>query len=227
VYAHVKTHRTRRNGSGFTLVEMMVVLAIITAIIAIAIPMMYSQAANQRLKDTARDIANALTQARGDAVRTGNVHIVFVATDAGGNLLQDAAGNNVAALVLDDGAMGSANQNCQIDAGEPFWTVENVSGVGLGVVGSPSAAPQDLGTGDETTGSTFTEDDGATAATWVMFRPDGMPLSFDDTCAMGAAGSGSGGYYLQNGERSIAVVLRPMGGVKVHTYNPGTNSWTE
>jgi len=221
-----KQRASTRSQSGFTLVEVVIVLAIIVAIVALAVPAMWSQASNQRLKDTTRDIANALSRARGEAVRTGDVHIVFVATDASGNLLQDAGGNYVSALILNDGAPGSTDQNCQIDSGEPIWAVENVSGVGLGVVGSPSDAPQDQGAGDKTTGSTFTEDDGSTAATWVMFRPDGMPLSFDDTCGIGNAGSGSGGFYLQNGERSLAVVLRPMGNVKVHAYNADTNAWT-
>ncbi len=223
----MKTKSTRRHESGFTLVEMIIVLAIIIAIIGIGVPSIFSQASNQRLKDTARDISNALTQARGEAVRTGDIHIVYVATDAAGALLQDNAGNNVAVLLLNDGAPGSPDQNCQIDIGEPIWTISNVTGVGLGVVGNPAAAPHDQGNGDETTGSTFTEADGITAATWVMFRPDGMPLSFDDTCAIGAAGSGSGGFYLQNGERSLAVVLKPMGGVRIHIYDVASSSWTE
>jgi type II secretion system protein H len=220
-------HGTSRGRSGFTLVEVMIVLAIIVAITAIAVPMMYNQASNQRLKDTARHVANALNRARGEAVRTGEVHIVYVATDASGNLLLNSAGNNVAALILNDGVPGATDQNCQIDSGEAIWTIDNVSGVGLGVVGSPVDAPNDQGNGDKTTGSTFTEDDGSTAATWVLFRPDGMPLAFNDTCATGSAGSGAGAFYLQNGERSLAVVLKPMGNVKVHALNEATNAWTE
>jgi prepilin-type N-terminal cleavage/methylation domain-containing protein len=227
LHATQTTKKTRGTSSGFTLVEVMIVLAIIVAIIAIAVPAMWGQASNQRLKDTARGIANALNRARGEAVRTGEMHVVYVATDASGNVLQDSAGNNVAALVLNDGVPGSTDQNCQIDAGEPIWTIQNVAGVGLGVIGSPATAPRDQGNGDETTGSTFTEDDGTTAATWVMFRPDGMPLSFDDTCATGNAGSGSGAFYLQNGERGIAVVLKPMGNVKVHSLNIASNTWTD
>lgn len=224
-YTEQSASRGRR-ASGFTIVELMVVVAIIVAIVAVAVPMLVGQASNQRAKDTARQIAGLLDRARAEAIRTGEIHIVYVGTDATGATLTDTSGNPAAALILNDGVPGESDQNCLIDSGEPTWTLADVDGVGLGTATSTGKAPNDEGAGAVSSGSTFTEPPN-TPAQWVLFRPDGMPLSFNDTCTMGAAGSGGGGFYLTNGTRSYAVVLRPMGGAKVHAYDDAQGVWTQ
>jgi hypothetical protein len=55
--------------------------------------------------------------------------------------------------------------------------------------------------------------------------PDGRPLGFDAACTMGQLGSGNGAVYITNGSRDFAIVLNPLGGVRVHSWNSGTGQW--
>ena len=163
-------------------------------------------------------LTGALNLTRSEAIRTGNIHILFFGQDAQGDPLLDGNGVTVPVLILDDGRPGSLNQNCQIDGGEAIQTVRPETGVSLGVGGGAGAAPGDLGTGDVTTGSSFIGPD-TLAASWVLFRPEGTPRSFDIGCNTGPIGSGTGAFYMTNGTRNVAVVLSPMGGLRVHGWN--------
>ena len=60
-----------------------------------------------------------------------------------------------------------------------------------------------------TTGFTFT-DASNNQASWVMFLPQGVPLSFSTDCTTGVVGSGVGGLYLTNGSRDYSIVLSPL-----------------
>jgi prepilin-type N-terminal cleavage/methylation domain-containing protein len=110
--------RTQRSRSGFTMIEVMIVLVIVAIATAMAIPSMNKWSANQRLHDTARETATTLAFARGEALRTGAVHLVFFGGDTGFNPLVDPQGVVQDVLVVNDGLPGSADQNCLIDANE-------------------------------------------------------------------------------------------------------------
>lgn len=205
---------------GFTLVEVVIVVVVVAIVVALAMPTMTQSAANQRLRDAGMSLAGTLNLARSEAIRTGNIHIVFLGEDTLGNPLLDNNGSEVPVLILDDGRPGSANQNCEIDTGEPTRSVPQAAGVSLGVVGGTGALAPDLGTGDITTGSSFVGPDGLDA-TWVLFRPEGTPLAFDTSCAIGPMGSGGGGFYLTNGVRNVGVVMSPLGVVRTYGWASG------
>ncbi len=214
----------RRNPSGFTLIEIMVVIGLIGILAAMAVPRIDQWSTDQRVKAAARSAGNALSLARGEAIRTGNIHVVFFQTDALGATLTNSSGTAVPILVLDDGLVGSADQNCRIDAGEPIYTMPAEADVNWGVSDATTKVPADDGTGTMTTGSTFT-DGGGNDTTWVLFRPQGIPLGVSTACVIGGVGSGAGGVYVTNGRRDHAVIMTPLGAVRAYTWDKLTGQW--
>jgi prepilin-type N-terminal cleavage/methylation domain-containing protein len=210
----------RRPRGGFTVLELMVVVAIVGITAALAVPSFTRFQANVRLRDTMRAVANSFQYARAQAIATGSNQVVYVAsgagTDACGNPLQDLAGNPVPLLVLNDGP--PAGSNCCIDPGEPIETIPALPGTFWGTSFAAGPAPNDAGAGAWTTGSTFTDQNG-NATSWVMFRPDGIPVGFTAACVPGQLGTGAGAVYGTNAQRDLAVVLSPLGGVKVHSWD--------
>ena len=58
----------RTANSGFTLIELMVTIAVLAIIVSIAAPSMSTQLANQRVKSTAATLENALKEAKVESV---------------------------------------------------------------------------------------------------------------------------------------------------------------
>ncbi len=223
----------RTRGSGFTIIELMIAVAIIGIVAAMALPGWRQFQINQRLRDVTRAGANMMQTARSQAIATGNNHIVYLAgaagTDACGNPLVDPQGRAVPMLILDDGPPG-AGTNCCIDGGErvlnePVFTRPGVmDNVNWGVTFAVGPSPLDSGAGDHTTGSSFTDRNG-NQVRWVMFRPDGIPVSFTAACVAGQIGSGAGGVYVTNTNRDYAVVVTPLGGTHVNGFERGAGAW--
>jgi hypothetical protein len=44
--------------------------------------------------------------------------------------------------------------------------------------------------------------------------------------ALSPAGGGGGALYLTDGERDYAIVLSPIGGVRVHLWIPANGAWS-
>jgi type II secretion system protein H len=215
----------RRGRSGFTLIEMMVVVAIAAVLVAMAVPAMDDWSTNQRAKSAIRSVANALSTGRSEAIRTGNHHIVFFQLDAQGNLLLDGDGVAVPLAVVNDDWPGGPNQNCRIDADETVGIGRAEPGIAWGVASASARVATDFGTGSIATGSSFTDPNG-NAATWVLFRPDGVPISFAPDCTLGGTGSGAGAIYISNGRRDYAAVLTALGGIRSHAWDNGGGQWT-
>ena len=216
----------KRIQSGFTIVEVLVVVAIIGMVAALAVPRLQQIQDNQRLKDVARATGNNLLLARARAIDTGNNQIVYfgttATTDVCGNPLQDTNGNAVPILILDDGRPGTGN--CCINAGEDIVTQSPAAGVSWGVTAAPAAHPNDTTKVGYTNGASFADASG-TQTRWVMFRPDGIPVGFSAACVVGQVGSGGGGVYVTNTNFDFAAILTPLGGVTVRGFERGQNAW--
>jgi prepilin-type N-terminal cleavage/methylation domain-containing protein len=214
--------------AGFTMIEVLVVVAIIGVFAALAVPSWRAYQRNLQLKAAARGVANAFSYARSHALGTGNRHVVVFAVDPGnpndvcGNAIEDSQGNPVPVLVYED-----LDEDCCYDAGEERINERAVPDVSWGVTPAPPAtpaSPEDVGAGDYATGSSFAAPDGSDAA-WVSFGPDGIPVAFNAACNLGTTGTGAGAVYLTNGDRNYAVVLNPLGTGNVERFQPDSGQW--
>ncbi len=235
--ADAKVARASKRTTGFSLIEVAFVAAIIGIVAAMALPNVTQFQNNASGRAAAKSVADAFKMARAQAIRTGSNHIVFFsvfnagipAGDTVGAPLIDSRGNPVPVLVLNDGAPGSANQNCQIDAGEQRFTFAAQAGVAWGANAPPAAtgAPDDDAvTAIPVSGSSFRAPDGTPNMTWVQFRPDGVPVGIDNLCNAGRLGTGGGTIYLNTANRDFAITLSPLGGVRVHVWNAASGGWT-
>ncbi len=225
---------SRNPRAGFSLIEVVVVMGIMAALAAVAIPSIQDMLERRRLQGFARDFANMFQIARSQAIRTGNYQIVFFGplgtADPAGTVLVDSTGATVPMMILDDGSPATAN--CHIDAAEDRETISLPNQIDLGVSEATVRVPSDTG------GATFSppQASGTTVAdpsnnptNWVLFRPDGIPVGFaptTTTCgAIGDTGTGGAGLYITSGGRDYAVTLAPLGSVRVHAW--GGAGWTE
>ncbi|CAG0995077.1 hypothetical protein MYXO_02633 [Myxococcaceae bacterium] len=217
-----------RAKQGVTLIEMMIVIAIVAAMSAAALPGFRDFFQNQRLKQAARSVADAFALARTEAIRTGRNHVVYFQQDPTGAALVDDGGNTVPVLIVqdDDGTGPLPGPNGELDVGEPRFPIRAEAGVNWGVTNATVAPAADTGnTVQMATGLTF-QTPGLAPARWVVFRPDGIPRGYSTgPYAEGAIGTGGGAVYLTNGIRDYAIVLSPLGGVQVDAWDVGSGAW--
>jgi prepilin-type N-terminal cleavage/methylation domain-containing protein len=230
VAMQARTTRSLRVRRGFTLLELMIVVAMIGIGTGVGVPLFASFFLDLRLKGAARDAADALRLARAEAIRHGRPHLVFFSagtgTDASGAPLpvDPKTGGPVPIVVVRD-----EDEDCRIDAAEPQTLLYARDGISWGTTTSGTAmAPLDTGAADHSSGSSFATPGGA-AASWVAFGADGVPMPFDAVCVMGSAGDGGGALYMTSGRRDYAVVMSPLGSVRVHNwnFNGGTGAWSD
>ncbi|MDJ0848467.1 MAG: prepilin-type N-terminal cleavage/methylation domain-containing protein [Myxococcota bacterium] len=221
--------------AGFSLLEFMIALAVLGVFVAIGGTIMSSQLAGTRSKAFARSLADLMMLARTEAIRTGDNHVVFFFQDTADGALSGGSGQQVVASVIRD-----ADADGLVDAGEPIAGVQFDAAGGMAwgssiaaALSTPLKAPNDNPDADfpETDADflccTFTTP-GDDPARWVVFTPDGMPRSFQTgPFTMGGVASGNGAIYVTGGNRDYAVVLAPLGGVRVHHFVRDTENWSQ
>jgi prepilin-type N-terminal cleavage/methylation domain-containing protein len=226
--------RNRRRRTAFTLFEVMIVVAIIGIVAAAAIPGFRGYQRNQAMRAAVRSGLGLFSRAKSLALAENRNHVVLFnvgpGTDICGNPIVDVNGNPAPILVIDDGPPGTGN--CCIDPGElvesltlsPYLTATASVTWGAALAGAP--APLDVGgaTSWATTGSSFRTPAGLPAR-GVLFRTDGVPVTFSNACVLGTTGGGGGALYVTNNDRDYAIVLSPIGAASIERWDPASNTW--
>ena len=142
----IRTPRSSRHrNEGFTLAELVIAVSIAGIVATLGIPSFGEWTANQRLDGTARSVGMLFSYARTEAIKTGNIHLVFFGQDADENPLVGPNGNNVSVLVIDDGRPGVSN--CAVDPGEAVIGISLGAGVAFGNAGANAPVATDGGGG--------------------------------------------------------------------------------
>jgi Tfp pilus assembly protein FimT len=237
IRAEMDRFARRRDAAGISLLEIVVVVAIISVVLLVTMPSMDRWFSEQRIKGAARAGADLIMLARAEAIRTGTPHVVFFGVDPDGNTTTGPNGDFAPLLAVAE----TVNENCRIDANEmtEHMTAEG-NDISWGVVHATAKVTSDNGgeslpsftppSSPPPSGSTYKDPNGTGRMDWVMFRPDGMPVAFDgdsgDCGNVGPAGQGGGAIYITNGKRDYSVVISPLGSVRVHVWQPHANDWS-
>ena len=96
--------KLRMTSSGFTLIELMVTIAVLAIIVGIAAPSISTQLANQRVKSTTATITNALKEAKVESILLRqNVTVVYTNNSTPKTMkLQKANGDEISSYNLSD-----------------------------------------------------------------------------------------------------------------------------
>jgi prepilin-type N-terminal cleavage/methylation domain-containing protein len=192
----MKTQQHTKVQRGFSLIEMLIVVAIVLVIAAIAVPNLMRTVYTVRLRSTAGELAGLMQQARITATKSNQVYDIKYSTT-----------NGVSNAYLD------LNLNGSLDAGEPvvFFNsgVTPAAGAPTGTGGQPS--PYVL-TGDTSPNPAY--DNTSTLA----FNARGLPCDYSaaPTCLTPAQSYFV--YYLSSTRGWAAVVVTKAGRTKVVTW---------
>ena len=217
--------------AGMTLLELMIVLMLVGVMVALGAASISDWSDYQRAATSARAVADAISLARAEAIRTGSNHIVAF------DIASGLAGIDTDIVIANDGPLGSTagSSNCRIDADEIVYRVPLEKNVRFDS-NATVVAPDDPGSlADVATGTTFKTAAG-NAASWVMFGADGLPRRFTQNTSttppcesgkLGPAGQSGAAIYLTNDLRDYAVVMTPLGLARLHRYVIGSSEWTQ
>ena len=101
--ANKVAQKLRVTSSGFTLIELMVTIAVLAIIVGIAAPSINTQLANQRVKSTTSTIANALKEAKVESILLRqNVTVVYNNSTPKTIKLQKANGDEISSYNVSD-----------------------------------------------------------------------------------------------------------------------------
>jgi prepilin-type N-terminal cleavage/methylation domain-containing protein len=196
----------RKNDHGFSLLEMVVVVAIVLIMAGIGAPVLMNTIGNIKLHYAATDFSGLLQKARMEAVRKNSFYPVLPTTVGPG----------------DNGYFADIKpRNGSYDAGEPVIVLGRVTvhaGTGTG-------APQES---SFTSSFSFSQNSSSTTAT---FNARGIPCTYTSvsqtTCP---EAPGTGFFYFLSSPRGtwVAIVITPSGRVQVWAYdNSGSGSWVQ
>lgn len=93
--------KLKNTSSGFTLIELMVTIAVLAIIAGIAAPNISTQLADQRVKSTAATIANALKEAKVESIlRRQNITVLYDTSTTPSKIVLQANGTSISSYNL-------------------------------------------------------------------------------------------------------------------------------
>ena len=197
--------RSRRNQRGMTVVELLVVAAIILITSALAVPLVANAIASFKLRTAAMDVNTLLQRARLQAVKDNKYHSMQTATVTIGS-------NSYTRLYLD------RNNNSSFDAGEP--SIQLGKNVTMPTSGAPSGLTSSLG---------FTVQ---ASSVVPSFNARGTPCVVrNGICGSWDSSGVEVGfvYYVRSTGTSTnwaAVTVSPSGRFRVWSYDSHSGVWT-
>ena len=210
-----------RSRSGFTMYELMIVLAIMGFIAAMAVPSLNRYRLQEATRGNAQILAGAMRGARERAIREGRQWFILFNAAA-------SAPGAIARVVqdMDDNWQETAG----IDVARDVFFAQGspIEITPYGQANTPFAAapraPHDQGVGNLGTvvdGSGFPLDP-ITGSTGFGFTSRGVPVSLQPPSALG---SGIGAYYITDNNANVyAIDVGPLGEIKVRALSV-TQTW--
>ena len=126
---------SRRSKRGFSIVELLVVLAVGAVMLAVGTPVLRGAMANQRLRAGAANLGNALSEARREAFRTSTNARVEV----------DPADGRISVFAFDSNANAEAElRRYYLPPGVQFNNVVAVTSYTFDTLGRPAALPMTI-----------------------------------------------------------------------------------
>jgi Tfp pilus assembly protein FimT len=198
----------RRASAGFTLVGLLVGLAIVVIVASVGLPELFRASAQLRLDLGAGEIASTLRLARVYALRhSANVALKFRTTADGRvyfAIYRDGDGDGVRTADLERGV------DPQVEPWRPLTQLGRGTGFGF----PPGPLPPDPGTGRPIGGS----------------RLDPIRFNSSDLASFSAGGGATpGSVYLTDGRRGLVVVrvTNRTGRVRTWRWDRGAGAWRQ
>jgi type II secretion system protein H len=222
-----------RASSGFTLIELVVVVAIMGILTAFAVPSFTRYRNREEAKEVAARVAGVLRNTRALAMKQGIPHFILFNPDAGqpeilARVVRDIDGDyqvDVGELVRDFSVrqLGTSPvtpyNNGSPDLVSPFGTAlrapnDTAAGTLAAVVNGASFPIDTVATVTHTT---------PTRLAAIGFTPRGLCVPVDNPSAVGGA---SGAFYVTDNDSSVyAAVIGALGEVRVRAYSPAADQW--